>query len=387
MLSSLTVFRSACFVLALILSLASVRTLAACDNIVAVSRGWAEYMVLDPATLAMLQVGDLRWLGIQSVNFAARGSTFERSVLNSYDYLRVNSEEPVIEGLPGSRTSSAFTLLFLENMGEEINSQDEVPIMDSGSIMLESYERIQWANWIQDNTLIREIYDRDQHYVAGQELLDTDFNVLRRWEPQVGFNLQYPSCAIGDMLYFAGWREEVHVFDGQGGTIYELEELQNDGLRLVTPHTKNCKSLAFRDTADDDPMFGAVMVDVVTGTLGPEFEVHKFGEYILYDGGSRLLQQKQEGRVVVENTRRYGSSGDHTNQFSLIDTTTGEVLLERDLQTGTGELSREILCDNETPRALVQEGNTMHLINPNTLEITASKAMPESWDGGFLIFE
>lgn len=387
MFSSLTVSRGACVALALIPAVMAARAEAACDNIVAVSRGWAEYMVLDPDTLSTLRVGDLRWLGIQSVNFVAKGSTFERSVLNSYDYLRTNSEDPVIDGFPGARwTTSAYTLLSLENMGEEVRSQGDIPIMDSGSIMLESYERIQWADWIQKGALIREIYDRDQHYVAAQELLAPDFSVMRRWEPRVAFNLQYPACAIGDRVYFAG-RIGVHVFDDQGGTIYELEDLQNEGFRLVSPHTKNCKALAFSDTPDDDPMRAGLVVDIVTGTMGPEFSLRKYSEYVLYDDGRRLLQQTREGGIVDEGSRVYAYLGDHINQFSLIDATTGEVLLERQLQTGSGALSQKMLCDNESPRALVQEGNTMHLIDPNTLEITASRAMPEGWGSGYVIFE
>lgn len=386
MFSSLTVSRSACAALALIPAVMAARAEAACDNIVAVSRGWAEYVVLDPITLATLRVGDLRWLGFQSVNFAARGSSFEQAVINSYEFLHVNSEVAVIGRDPRSRTASAYTLLSLQNMGEDLHTQDEIPIMDSGVFMSESYERIQRADWIQEGALIREIYDRDQHYVAAQELLAPDFSVLRRWEPRVAFNLQYPACAIGDRVYFAG-RIGVHVFDDQSGTIYELEELQNEGFRLVSPHTKNCKALAFSDTPDDDPMRAGLVVDIVTGAMGPEFSLRKYSEYVLYDDGRRLLQQTREGGVVDEGSRVYAYLGDHINQFSLIDTTTGEVLLERDLQTGTGELSREILCDNETPRALVQEGNTIHLIDPNTLEITASRSMPDGWGSGYVIFE
>jgi len=120
------------FALALVLPLAAVRAEAACNNIAAVSRGWAEYMVLDPETLAMLRVGDLRWLGVHSVNFAAIGSDLERSVLNSYDFMRVDSNEPVIEGFPDPGIGSAFTLLSLENLGEDLRSQEDIPIMDSG---------------------------------------------------------------------------------------------------------------------------------------------------------------------------------------------------------------------------------------------------------------
>ncbi len=387
MLSSLIGFRGAGVALALILPLAATRVDAACDNIVAVSLGWAEYMALDPATLSTRRVGDLRWLGVHSVNFVAEGSDFERSVLNSYDYLRVNSEQPVIEGHPSSRTASAFTLLSLNDMGEDLRTQDEIPIMDSGDIMIESENRIQWADWIEMNTLIREIYDRDQHYYSGYELLDTNFNVLRRWEPEVGFNFPWPTCAMDESIFFAG-RRGVHSFDDQNGTIFELDILRNKGLRLATSHTKNCKALAFRDTPDDNPMRGVALVDVVEGTLGPEFAAQKYSEYLLYDDGRRLLQQvigvdyrrDSIGRIVEFHSTP-------TDQFNLIDTTTGQVLLERELGTGSGLLSGEMLCDKETPRALVRDNNTIYLIDPNNLEITASRTMPEGWGGGYVIFE
>ncbi len=390
MFSSLIGFRGICVALALMLPLAAARVNAACDNIVALSRGWVEYMVLDPETLATLRVGDLRWLGIRSVYFVASGSSFERSVLNSYDYLRVNSHDPVIEGFEGyvgryGGASSAFTLLSLQNLGEDLRSQDDIPIMDSGSIMV-GRERIVWADWIEENTLLREIYDRDGHYIAGYDLLDTDFNVLRRWAPKVGFSIQFPSCAIDDRIYFAGMRG-VHVFDDQGGTIFELESLQRENLRLVPVHAKNCKALAFRDYPDDNPMRGAVLVDVITGALGPEFEIPYDNGYLLFDDGNRLLlQEKERTFVTSERGERVPYRSVLTNRFSLIDTTTGEVLLEKALEIGSGVLEREMLCDGETPRALVQDVDTMYLIDPNTLEITVSRTMPEGW-GGYEIFE
>ena len=248
------------------------------------------------------------------------------------------------------------------------------------------YRGVQWADWIEENTLIRETFIQDQGYVESYELLNTNFDVLRQWDTEVGFSFPDPSCSIGNSVYFAGGRG-IHVFNDFGEAIYELEELRNAGLRLVPPHTKNCKALAFRDTPHEDTMFGAVLVDVVAGTWGPEFTVDKFGEHILYDGGRRLLQQRREGEIVSGSWGSYADPGDHTNQFSLIDTTTGEVLLERELETGSGELSLEMLCDNETPRALVKEGGTMHLIDPNTLEITASKTLPEIWNGAYVVFE
>ncbi len=311
-------------------------------------------------------------------------------MLNSYDFLRVNSEEAVIEPKPYTWAASAFVTVSLENLGEDLRSQDEMPFMDSGiETAGANHSRIEWSHWIQEDTLIREIFHREQYYIEGYELLDADFNTLRRWEPRIGhvMNLSgLPSCSIGNSVYFAGGRG-IHVFNDFGEAIYELEELRNAGLRLVPPHTKNCKALAFRDTPHEDTMFGAVLVDVVAGTWGPEFTVDKFGEHILYDGGRRLLQQRREGEIVSGSWGSYADSGDHTNQFSLIDTTTGEVLLERELETGSGELSREMLCDNETPRALVKEGGTMHLIDPNTLEITASKTLPEIWNGAYVVFE
>lgn len=385
MFSSLIGFRGAGIALALILPLAAERADAACRNIVA-SRH-AEYMVLDPESLDTLRVGDLHWLGIHSGGVRA-GSSFERALVASSHFLRVNSEIPVLERDPSFRATSraAYTLLYLENMGEDLRSQNEVPVMELQP-MPPPYRRVQWAGWIQENTLIREIYDRDQHSIAGFELLDVEFNVLRRWDPGVG-NLELPVCAIDNSVYFAGRRGIVHVFDEGGGTTYELEDLRNEGLRLVPPHTKNCMALAFRDTPDDNPMRGAMLVDIVGGTLGPEFTIRKFSEYLLYDGGNRLLLQRREGRFrTTRGGAPFISIDAPTNQFSLIDTTTGQVLLERELETGSGLLSTEMLCDDETPRALVKDRDAFYLIDPNTLEIVASKAVPSLWGGIYYVSE
>ena len=376
MFSSLIRHRAMGLGLAMILSLTAAQTDAVCRNIV-VSKN-AQYMVLDPETLTVLQVGDLHWLGIHSGGVRA-GSRHERALITSSYFLQINSEEPILERTPVE--------LYLENMGEGLRSQGEIPVIVARDPPFEYFRRVEWADWIEENTVIREIYDRDQHYIAGYELLDTEFNVLQRWEPRVGFNLQSPSCVLGNSVYFAGW-SGVHVFDDQGGTIYELEELQDEGLRLVTPHTKNCMALAFRDTPDENPMRGAVLVDIISGTLGPDFPVQKFSEYLLFDNGNLLLLQKREERFRMRSSgERIYSTPDTTNQFSLIDTTTGLVLLERELDTGSGLLSREMLCDAETPRALIKDDDAFYLIDPNTLEVVASKTVPTTWDGLYYVFE
>lgn len=369
----------------LIALLLSAHAGAACRNIV-VSEDSA-YMVLDPETLTVLQVGDLHWLGIHSAGFLA-GSSFERALVSTSAFLETNSEESVIEpvSLADGFLPSSPAVLHLENLGEHLRTQSELTVMEAQNPPFE-YRKIQWADWIAEDALIREIYDWDQHYLAGFELLDTDFRVLRRWGPRAGFNLQYPSCAIGDRVYFAG-RSGVHVFDDQGGTMYELEILRNEGLRLVPIHARNCKALAFRDVPDDNSMQNAVLVDVVEETLSPEFAVYKGGEYVLYDDGKRLLHQRREYSIRTSGSGfRVGYSGAPTNLFSLIDTTTGQVLLERELETGSGALSREMLCDEETPLALVQDEDAFYLIDPNTLEIVASKTVPTLWAGFYHVFE
>ena len=373
MFPSLTVSGSAAAALLLAALLIPPSADAACRNIVALSSD-GEYMVLDPGTLAVLRVGDLHWLGIHGVA-PKTGSSVERALLASSNLLPVDAAPP--ERFVDRRFDppTGQTMLYLENLGEGIRSQNEIPAK-----MYPPDERyaFQWTDWIRENTFIREVYNRDQLAIGGYELLDTDFNVLRRWRPQVGFDLQFPSCALGDRVYFAGTRG-VHVFDNQGGEMFELESLRNEGLRLVTPHTKNCRALAFRDTPNDNPMFGAVVVDIVRDTTGPEFEVRKFSEFSLYDDGRRLLQQEVAGYRRDSMGRLDATRATPTNQFSLIDTTTGEVLLERELETGSGELSREMLCDAETPRALVKDDDAFYLIDPNTLEIVAGRSVPAAW--------
>ncbi len=382
---SLAIFSRAAIAPLLTALLVSTQTDAACENIVATRH--AEYMVLDPEMLTTLQVGNLHWLGIYSA-FPRVGSSLERALVSvspSY-FIHTNSEEPVFEQ---ARNSTYYTsaLMYLENLGKDLRSQGEIPVMRHSFPRVSDYS-VLWADWIEEDTVIREDYYSGQQYVS-YELLDTDFNVLRRWVPGISFNLGYPSCAIDDKVYFAG-RNEVRVFDDQGGSIFELESLQRENLRLVPFHTKNCKALAFRDTPHDNPMFGAVLIDVVEGTLGPEFSVGKFNNFLLYDEGRRLLQQRREASIVTESSGFTYMTRDHdapVDQFSLIDTTTGEVLLEKTLEIGSGLLSGEMLCDEETPRALVQDDDAFYLIDPNTLEIVASKAVPTLWGSIYYVFE
>ncbi len=349
---------------------------AACRNIL-VSED-AEFMVLDPATLATLRVGDLRWLGIRNAGIRA-GSNFERALVSTSSFMRTNSDNPVIPGDPRYRMDGASVLLSLENMGENLRSQDDIPFLQMHP--LDEPYQIQWADWIQENTLLREIYNRETHAVRGHELMDPGYSVQRQWRPRVGFDLRFPNCAVGDSVYFAGVRG-THRFDEQGGTILDVDWLRNEDFRWTFAHTKNCRILAVRETPREDPNYDAAVVDLIAESFGPEFQVGKLNTQVLFDGGARLLQQE-----YVLSPGRVTGPGESTNRFSLIDTTTAEVLLERELPIGSGALSPELLCDEETPVALVKDEEAFYLIDPRTLEIIAGKAVPELWRGVYFVTE
>ena len=347
---------------------------AACGSIAALSRN-AEYLVLDPANLAVLAAGDLRWLGIDSVSSVAYGSSLERVVLRSFAFMDVESRGDYMYGEPG-------VWLYLEDLGRDLASQDGIPFFRGHH---HGVDEARWSPWLREGTFILQTHDSQApaDTPPGEwtifRLMDADFNVLRQWRPTWG-GLEKPMCQKDGNIYH-GVQDSVQMFREDGTSeVLEFDALIDDGFSLSRlNHTKNCKALAY----PPGDYNRRILFDFTTGEIESRFSINTPVEAILFDEGNRFLLHDLR-RIEREEGDLRGPRFQPLNRYRLLDTRTGEVLLEKELDTGSGEFYGEgdegVFCSRDKPAALVRDGRTIHLVDAEELVVTASRTLPETWE-------
>ncbi len=363
---------------------------AACEKFVALFPS-AEYMVLDPADLRMLDVGELTWLGIRLAGPVAAGSSLRQTMTEVSDFRRIGSREHV---WGNERLHPPVSVLYLENLGKGIESQEQLEF-EPDSIA----SRFQWSPWLGENTLTWTEYLPDAEKKFVLQHVDRNFERLRSWNPLYGRD-DLPRCATEDTIYLTDRLE----FATPGGTIREwgavavnredgsessimFDEFAEENFRFPNSnlqHFRGCRNLVVRPGNDVRPAEGALF-DISTGeilSLVP-FTLHDEAG-ILFDRGYKLLQHTRNLSFGAPENSRDPFRSSQSQRFLVIDTLTGATLVEKTLDVGSGTLHTEMYCDEETPRALVIHNRTIYLIDPNDLTIIASRELPFD---DFVIFE
>ncbi len=117
--------------------------------------------------------------------------------------------------------------------------------------------------------------------------------------------------------------------------------------------------------------------DIATETIESEFASPNPARNILFAGGSRWLQQLARDPTAEEP--------EPSTRFRLIDTTTGEVLREAELDAPGGALIEEMQCDPDTPRAVIAGPRRIWLLDPQTLTVIAENEVP--FERNYFVFE
>ena len=173
--------------------------LAACENFVAIFPD-SGYMVLDPGDLRVLEVGDLSWLGIMTVDEVAAGSSRRRLVLSSDNFLGAGSNNRV---RPVTDSHLPTDLIHLEEMGWEYRAQAEIAFVPDFDA-----DFYGWAPWFEEGAILRNTTLPDDGSLEGgtwaTQLVDANFNVLLSTPSGFGHrNLSH--CATEEAVYFTGY--------------------------------------------------------------------------------------------------------------------------------------------------------------------------------------
>ncbi len=367
---------------------------AACREFVVTGED-ASYLLLDGETWRIYRVGNYWSEGVRQISRVLTGSTDQRAAFATSEFVNVYDREPMISAPApdGGGPNAVVTLRMVPNV------QRMGPRPNRGRILeflwppyhyaLDGPEDAgadQWTHWLREDTLFRAsnvdgataVYHLTGNF-ASQEAPDAgQLAVLNVWD--IGdMDLTMPFCAADDTLYFTDDANYLSA-PAAGGPIDRrrpLAALTGEGYELTPLHTKNCKALASRAIEDDPAQLEYALYDIATETIESEFASTAPARNILFAGGSRWLQQLARDPTAEDL--------EPSANFRLIDTATGEVLREAELDVPGGALIEEMQCGPDTPRAVIAGPRRIWLLDPVTLAIIAENEVP--FERNYFVFE
>ncbi len=376
---------------------------AACGQFAVVGED-ASYLLLDGETWAVLRVGAYWVTGVRRVSAVLPGSSDRRAAFRTNALVNVHDREPLIAGpAPGDGAANAVAVLRMLSHAPRTTAPDYSRRRYHEFIWPPYYYELdgpgnadsdQWVHWLREDTLFRSVkvdgatavYQitgdfAPEAFVPGEEAESDRLELLNVWD--IGdMDLAMPFCAVEGTLHFTNESETLGAPAAGGPNIARrpLSALAANGYELTPVHTKNCKALARRPGgpgATAPAQFDYALYDIATDTIEAEFASPAPARGILFAGGTRWLQQLAEDPAAGEP--------EPAASFRLLDTATGEVLREAELDAPGGALVEEIQCGADTPRAVIAGPRRIWLLDADNLAIVAENEIP--FERNYFVFE
>ncbi len=387
----------------------------------AVVGGDASYLQFDPDNWSIQAMGNFWHVGVRQVEAVLPGTTFQRPAFMTAEFVSIFDRQSMLAE-PRFPSKRALAVVVL---GANPPRENYFDYRKNAYVEAPYYRRFrppnmewppphypyfpesespwspQWVHWLAQDTLLRSF---ESDGATAVYHLSGELETLNVWD--IGaMDLSMPFCAVGDSLYFTDSSASLRVSatgDARGGR-RPLAALIESGYRLNPLHTKNCKALASRPVANNSSQLEYALYDIATDTIEAEFASPAPARNILFAEGTRWLQQLAEDPAETDSTQPNagsaagadtGSGNEATleeeepvpsNTFRLMDTATGEVLREAELDIPGGALIEEIQCDADTPRAVIGGPRRIWLLDAETLAILAENEIPFKRD--YFVFE
>ncbi len=393
---------------------------AACRQFAVVGED-ASYLLLDGETWAVLRVGNYWVTGVRQVAGVLPGSSDRRTAFRTNGLVSVYDREPLIAGpAPEDGAPNAVALLRMLVYAPRTTPPDYSlgryheflwPPYHYALDAPEDAASDQWVDWLREDTLFRAfdvgganaVYHltgdfAPETFVSGEEAEPGGLEVLNVWDIG-GMDLSMPFCAADGTLYFTDAANALSVPAAGGPSIDRrpLAALTEEDYRLTPLHAKNCKALASRPSEDGPAQPEYALYDIAADAIESEFASSAPARSILFAGGSLWLQQlARDSGTEVPSAQDPAAEESVTGEtapeepapsstFRLVDTATGEVLREAELDIPGGALIEEMQCDADTPRAVIAGQRRIWLLDAKTLAVVAESEIPFERD--YFVFE
>ncbi len=393
---------------------------AACREFVVVGED-ASYLLLDGETWEVYRVGSYWSEGVREVSAVLANSTDRRPAFATNEFVSVYDREPMIAApVPDNGGPNAVVVLRMAAYAQRMGSPPPYGrllefLWPPYYYVLEGFENAhsnQWAHWLREDTLFRAfdvgdataVYHLTGNFESEEELDSGELEVLNVWD--IGsMDLTMPFCAVGDTLYFTDAANALSVPAAGGPSIERRPHLAlAEGDYELTPlHTKNCKALANRPPEDDTAQLEYALYDITADTIESKFGSTAPARSMLFAGGSLWLQQLAQDSDTQDQAGEEPTARDSiitddsavgqdfaeepvpSSVFRLVNTATGEVLGEAELDIPGGALIEEMQCDADTPRAVIAGPRRIWLLDAESLAIVATAEIPFERD--YFVFE
>ena len=336
---------------------------SACEDI-AVLYGDARYLLLDGDTLAVADVGNLRWLGVWRVQGIIPGS-------NS-GLFAVSADHLSREHYRGDETGRyPSKLVVVEGLAE---TDDTRPRVEIGHYDI-GYAH---ARWIGRTDLLAAWREKASRFsVLGKDLKETEGWNVSGYDPDAML-----ACRNGDRLVVGGSRTRFE--EGHGGT--ELLAFPQRATKCRTTGTLSGCLAGFECRRNGKFVNG--VLDLADNAVVSAFEYEssftipkdpadlrpfaRFKDRLLSADGKTLLQQEMHNEPVP-GTVAYKTSP--TSRLRVLGTASGSVVNENNAAPA-GRASR-LFCPGGRERFVVSGAGEAHLVDLETLEIVATASIPQ----------
>ncbi len=370
--------RFLCFLLAGCCLHSSVQ--AACSNIVVMSSD-AQYMVLEPDTLRTLEVGSLWWLGIFG-GIPVDGSSHEYAILHSDDFIDLATNRYMMNGMDVGevlRNEEPYGWVALEDMGTDYRTQRDLGFVERTNWGGRSMVRI--SPYFSPGAAIWEITQAAGHDVI--QLVNRRLQVIRTWENSgLGVNLEAGYCPDGNLLYFPGGGRAARgpariVLNGGEISALPLRVWDEERYVLTRIDPYSCTAMATKRVEDDELAMDDVYFDFRDERIISTGERDRYVDIFFFNRGANILRRYLE---------RTGSARPYiqTDRFLTVDTETLSIVKDESLDAEGAYLSDELICEPETPRAVLMGQGKIGLVDLNDLDAIMWKTLP--WEF-FTVFE
>ena len=190
-------------------------------------------------------------------------------------------------------------------------------------------------------------------------------------------------CAVNDMIYLSSVRSSVELDRNAGEVAVPswVDPTVNMSRISVGCHVLSRKQNEEREFYGENNTYR--VIDISTGETQSEFVLStSFGRSHLFANGTRWLMQRE---LQHEDGRQ-----EPTREFTLVDTVSGEILLEGELDIGNAMIPYSMdsrrFCSpgSDEERIIAKDGLTIYLIDAYTLSVLASMTLP--FEDGFYVF-
>ena len=376
--------RAVCLLLAGCCLHSSVR--AACGNIVALSAD-GQYMVLEADTLRTLEVGSLWWLGIFNASVNIDGSSYGYAMISTDHFVDLATDRYMMNGMEAQelfrheygRHDAPYGWVALENMGTDARTQRD----------LDFVERTNWGGYhearisphFSPGAAIWEIRSPDRSSVL--QLVDRNLQVIQTWEdPVLVAGLSMGFCRDGNLLYLLGGerdpiRQMRIVLNGGDMSALPLRSWDEERYAVYRIDPHSCTVMAVKRVEDDETLIDEVYFDFRDERIISAGERYRYADVFLFNYGANVLRRYLEPTGSIQPSIQ-------TDRFLVVDTESLSIVEDELLDAEGAYLSRELICEPETPKAVLYGRGKFGLVDLNDLEIIAWKTLP--WET-FTVFE